>query len=106
MGERTLSYEEGDLSDIELAYAISIHKSQGSEFAIVIMPVFHTQRNMLQRNLIYTAWTRAKEMLINIGEIDSLNEGIKNIQNLDRISLLKEKILIRFGVAFRVYRAL
>lgn len=92
MGERTLSYEEGDLSDIELAYAISIHKSQGSEFAIVIMPVFHTQRNMLQRNLIYTAWTRAKEMLINIGELDSLNEGIKNIQNLDRISLLKEKI--------------
>lgn len=47
MGERTLSYEEGDLSDIELAYAISIQFKQGSEFAIVIMPVFHTQRNML-----------------------------------------------------------
>lgn len=93
MGDRTVTYNEEDISEeLELAYAISIHKSQGSEFPIVIMPFYQKHAHMLQRNLIYTAWTRAKEMIVNIGDTDCLDRGVRTVRNLDRISLLKEKL--------------
>lgn len=93
MGDRTVTYNEDEITEeLELAYAISIHKSQGSEFPIVIMPFYQKHRHMLQRNLIYTAWTRAKEMIVNIGDTDCLDRGVSTVRNLDRISLLKEKL--------------
>lgn len=92
VGTKTVTYTEDELNDIELAYAISIHKSQGSEFPIVIMPFHYSQKNMLKRNLIYTAWTRAKGMLVCIGNMSELNQAIGRMDDLNRVSLLKEKL--------------
>ena len=89
---KTIKYTENELDDIELAYAMSIHKSQGSEFEVVIMPVHQSHNNMLQRNLIYTGWTRAKEKLILVGQTHALNYAIDNVENLSRHTKLKEKL--------------
>lgn len=89
---KTIKYTEGELEDIELAYAMSIHKSQGSEFEVVIMPVHQSHQVMLQRNLIYTGWTRAKEKLILVGQTHALNYAIDNVENLSRHTKLKEKL--------------
>lgn len=90
--EKIVKYTESELDEIELAYAMSIHKSQGSEFEVVVMPVHITHANMLQRNLIYTGMTRAKEKLILIGQTDALNYAVDNTDNLNRHTKLKEKL--------------
>lgn len=77
-GERSLTYDFTDLDEIVLAYAISIHKSQGSEFKAVIIPVFMQHFVMLKRNLLYTAITRAKKLCIFMGEARAIAMGIKN----------------------------
>lgn len=89
---KTIKYTENELDDIELAYAMSIHKSQGSEFEVVIMPVHQSHNNMLQRNLVYTGWTRAKKKLILVGQTHALNYAIDNTDNLNRHTKLKEKL--------------
>ena len=73
-----------------LSYAISIHKSQGSEFRAVIVPFFMQHFIMLQRNLIYTALTRAKELCIFVGQAKALAMGIKNNKSLKRVTFLKQ----------------
>lgn len=90
--EDTVIYGEKEIEELELAFAMTIHKSQGSEFPVVIMPVHDTQKNMLNRNLVYTGVTRAKEMLIMIGQEDALNYSINHTEICNRISRLKEKI--------------
>ena len=67
-----VTYERNDLNQITLSYCCSIHKSQGSEFPIVIMPVVRSHRKMLKRNLLYTGITRAQKFLILCGEPESL----------------------------------
>lgn len=86
-------YGEKEIEELELAFAMTIHKSQGSEFPVVIMPIHDTQRNMLNRNLVYTGVTRAKEMLIMIGQEEALNYSINHTEIFNRISRLKEKIM-------------
>jgi exodeoxyribonuclease V alpha subunit len=78
MYDKSVEYEFGDLDEIVLAYAISIHKSQGSEYDVVIVPVFMQHFMLLQRNLIYTALTRAKKLCIFIGQPKALAIAIKN----------------------------
>ncbi len=73
---RSVKYNVKDFDNITLAYAISIHKSQGSEFKVVILPLVRSYTIMLKRKLIYTAITRAKETLIMIGEKEALQRGI------------------------------
>lgn len=90
---KMVSYYADELNEIELAYAMTIHKSQGSEFAKVFMPIHESQRFMLQRNLVYTAWTRAKEQLVMVGSREELNNAVARVENLVRCSLLKEKIM-------------
>ena len=90
--EDIVVYGEKELSELELAFAMTIHKSQGSEFPVVIIPIHDIQKIMLNRNLIYTAITRAKEKLIMIGEEDALNYSINHLTTFNRISRLKEKI--------------
>jgi len=90
--DKIVKYSESELDDIELAYAMSIHKSQGSEFEVVIMPVHQSHQIMLQRNLIYTGVTRAKEKLVMIGQTHALNYAIDNTNNLNRHTKLKEKL--------------
>ncbi len=71
-----VTYERGEMSELALAYAISIHKAQGSEFKIVIMPVVPEFHVMLKKNLIYTGMTRARQTLFLIGDPDAFLKGI------------------------------
>lgn len=88
--DRTVLYEQSELDELVLAYAISIHKSQGSEYQAVIIPLFMGHFMMLQRNLLYTAVTRAKKLCIIIGQARALAMAIKNSNKTERLTLLKE----------------
>lgn len=85
-------YSEKCIDEIELAYAITIHKSQGSEFPVVIIPIFSTQYSMLNRNIIYTGITRAKKMVVLIGTKDTLFKSMDKGDIVERNSRIKEKI--------------
>ena len=87
-----IEYELEELEDIALAYAISVHKAQGSEFDIVIMPISTMHYVMLKRKLIYTGITRAKKSLIMIGDVKALQMGISKIE-VNRNTILKDKII-------------
>ena len=87
-----IEYELEELEDIALAYAVSVHKAQGSEFDIVIMPVSTMHFVMLKRKLIYTAVTRAKKSLILIGDVKALQMGATRIE-ANRNTILKDKII-------------
>jgi exodeoxyribonuclease V alpha subunit len=76
-----VKYNIKDFDNLTLAYAISIHKSQGSEFKMVILPIVRSYSMMLKRKLLYTAVTRAKEKLILIGEFGALKRGILGIES-------------------------
>lgn len=89
-GDRELEYDFGELDEITHSYAVSIHKSQGSEFGAVIIPIFMQHFILLQRNLIYTAITRAKKLCILIGQPKAIIIGIKNDKGVDRLTFLKE----------------
>jgi len=75
-GGNTVKYDIRDFDNLTLAYCISIHKSQGSEFNVVLMPMSRSYRIMLKKKLIYTGITRAKQLLSIIGEKDALRIGI------------------------------
>jgi len=90
--EQRIVYEGHELDEIVLAYAISIHKSQGSEFDAVIVPLFMQHFTLLQRNLIYTAITRAKKLCIFIGQIKAIAIAITNDTQKKRITFLKEQL--------------
>ncbi|MCF7799741.1 ATP-dependent RecD-like DNA helicase [Candidatus Babeliales bacterium] len=89
-GSRDLEYDFTELDEIVLSYSISIHKSQGSEFQAVIIPIFMQHFVLLQRNLIYTAITRAKKLCILIGQPKAIFLAIKNNKNIKRNTFLKE----------------
>jgi exodeoxyribonuclease V alpha subunit len=89
-GERNLTYDFTELNELTLSYAVSIHKSQGSEFACVIIPIFMQHFILLQRNLIYTAITRAKKLCILIGQSKAISMGIRNDKGTKRLTFLKE----------------
>lgn len=86
-----VDYTLDEMDDLKLAYAISIHKSQGSEFDIVIMPFTNSYFYMLKRKLIYTGITRAKKNLVLIGDVKSLQMGISKIE-INRKTILCNKI--------------
>ena len=88
--KKLLEYEYAELDEVVLAYAISVHKSQGSEYDAVIVPIFTQHFTLLQRNLIYTALTRAKKLCIFIGQVKALAIAIKNNKSLERKTFLKE----------------
>jgi exodeoxyribonuclease V alpha subunit len=85
-------YKRTQLNQIALAYACSVHKSQGSEFAIVVFPLLHAYRRMLERNLIYTGITRSKSYLIMCGEQEAFAEGVRRQRVDGRNSCLKDLI--------------
>ena len=91
-GRRVL-YESADLGEIMLAYAITVHKSQGSEFPCVIIPLHTTHYPLLQRNLIYTAVTRGKKLVILVGSKKAINIAIRNARVVQRNTMLKERLL-------------
>ncbi|MGB0257107.1 MAG: AAA family ATPase [Coraliomargarita sp.] len=73
-----VEFTKGELSEIQLAYAISIHKSQGSEYPIVVIPLLKQHFMMLQRNLVYTGITRARSKVYLVGSVDAYSMAIKN----------------------------
>lgn len=90
--ERRVEYEFMFLDELELAYAITIHKSQGSEFKVVITPAFMGSAFLMNRNILYTGITRAKEMVVVVGSQKALKYMVQNTNNMERYSLLKERI--------------
>lgn len=87
-----VEYEVSELDELTLAYATTIHKSQGSEYPIVVMPVLMNHYVMLQRNLIYTGITRAKKICILIGSTKALAYAVHNMTVLKRNTKLKERL--------------
>ncbi|WML54153.1 ATP-dependent RecD-like DNA helicase [Neobacillus sp. PS3-12] len=87
-----VTYTRQDLGQITLAYCCSVHKSQGSEFPIVILPVSRSYYRMLRRKLIYTAITRSKQFLILCGEEDALRMGVERADEENRQTTLCEKL--------------
>ncbi len=92
---RAVTYEKDELAEITLAYAISVHKSQGSEYQAVIMPLLVQHYIMLQRNLFYTALTRARKLSVIVGSFRALHIAIKNDSPIKRNGLVKEKLQAR-----------
>ena len=88
--DRTATYFTDNMNEIDLAYAVTVHKSQGSEFDCVIIPVFNIPQKLKYRNLFYTAVTRAKKILILIGSEEIFAECLKNNKKTLRYTLLKE----------------
>ena len=86
--EQTVSYQTHELDELVLAYAMTIHKSQGSEYDVIVCPVFMQHFMLLQRSLLYTAITRAKKLCIFIGQTKALAMGIKNNRTHKRVTLL------------------
>ena len=84
--DRIVAYEFGELDEVSLAYAVTIHKSQGSEFPAVVIPVAMQHYMLLQRNLIYTGITRAKSLLVMVGQRKALGLAVRNDQSRKRYS--------------------
>ncbi|NJO47631.1 MAG: ATP-dependent RecD-like DNA helicase [Oscillatoriales cyanobacterium RM2_1_1] len=91
--ERLVSYDYADLKEISLAWSISIHKSQGSEFPVVILPVYMQHFMMLSRNLVYTGITRAKKLVILVGGQKAIAVAVKSTDKLERYTRLKQRLL-------------
>jgi exodeoxyribonuclease V alpha subunit len=89
---RLVPYDYSDLDEVVLAYAVSVHKSQGSEYPVVILPVVTQHYMLLQRNLIYTGITRAKKLVILIGTKKALAIAIRNNKPQRRYTLLSERL--------------
>lgn len=88
-GDRTVNYDSEQAQDLKLAYSITIHKSQGSEFPVVIIPCSMSHYVMLQRNLFYTGLTRAKKLAIFVGTKKALGQAARNQASLLRMTNLK-----------------
>ena len=89
---RIIEYDITELDELVQAYAITIHKSQGSEYPVVVMPVMMTHFIMLQRNLIYTGITRAKKVLVIVGTKKAVSYSVRNVTVTKRNTKLKERL--------------
>jgi exodeoxyribonuclease V alpha subunit len=90
--EQDVRYEGKDIDEITLAYAITVHKSQGSEYHTVIMVLVNSHYIMLQRNLLYTAVTRAKRRVILVGTEKALQAAVSNVRTSRRFTLLAQRL--------------
>ena len=89
---RDIPYDYRDLDEIVLAYAVSVHKSQGSEYPAVIMPILTQHFVLLQRNLVYTAVTRGRKLVVMVGTMKALAIGVKNDKTQKRYTYLKHRL--------------
>ena len=87
-----VTYDVTNLDELELAYAVTVHKSQGSEFPVIIMPVSWFPPVLATRNLLYTAVTRAKDAVILVGSEDKMRAMVDNNRILERYSGLKPRL--------------
>jgi exodeoxyribonuclease V alpha subunit len=92
--QREVVYDFGELDEVSLAYAITIHKSQGSEFPAVVIPLATQQYLLLQRNLVYTGITRGKKLVVLIGQRKALGMAVRNNRTENRFSGLLARLLM------------
>jgi len=90
--ERVVEYEAADLNELVLAYAITVHKSQGSEYNAVVMPILTQHYMMLQRNLLYTAIARAKQLVVLVGTKKAMGMAIRNNKVTKRYTGLAKRL--------------
>ncbi|MCI6040851.1 MAG: ATP-dependent RecD-like DNA helicase [Clostridiales bacterium] len=90
--DREVEYDVTELDELAQAYAVTIHKSQGSEYPIVVMPMLMTHFVMLQRNLLYTGVTRAKKLLVLVGTKKAVGYAVRNVTVTSRNTRLKERL--------------
>lgn len=91
--EQQATYKKSEIFELDLAYAISIHKSQGSEFSCVILPVMMQYYRMLERCLVYTALTRAKKCAVFVGQAEALKLAVSNVDSTERQTSLQEMLM-------------
>jgi exodeoxyribonuclease V alpha subunit len=91
--DRDVVYDFGELDEVSLAYAITIHKSQGSEFPVVVIPLAMQHYLLLQRNLVYTAITRGRRMVVLVGQKRALATAVRNDHIGERFSALYDRLL-------------
>jgi exodeoxyribonuclease V alpha subunit len=96
--KRYVDYEFGELDEVSLAYATSIHKSQGSEYPAVVIPLSMQHYTLLERNLIYTAVTRGKKLVIIIGQGKALSIAVRNRKSTKRLTNLAARISSLMGL--------
>jgi len=87
-----VGYEAFELDELVLAYAITIHKSQGSEFPVVVVPVLNSHHIMLQRNLLYTAITRARKLVVLVGDPKAIAVAVRNDEARRRYTALATRL--------------
>ena len=87
-------YDFRDLDEIDLAYAVTVHKSQGSEFPAIIIPLYDAPYMLISRNLFYTGITRARDLVVLVGREDIMRKMVDNNKENRRYSGLKEKIIL------------
>ena len=90
--EREVSYDYAELDEIVLAYAVSVHKSQGSEYPVIVMPILTQHYVLLQRNLVYTGITRGKKLVVVIGTRKAMAIAIRNDKTESRYTYLGERL--------------
>src|SRR3989440_11933587 len=90
--EREVTYDYADLSELALAWAVTIHKSQGSEYPVVILPLFMQHYIILSRNLLYTGLTRAKHLAILVGPTKALGMAIQRVMDRERYTALADRL--------------
>nr|WP_265584633.1 MULTISPECIES: ATP-binding domain-containing protein [unclassified Coleofasciculus] len=91
--ERIVTYDYADLNEITLAWAVTIHKSQGSEYPVVILPLYTQHYLMLSRNLLYTGLTRAKKLAILIGSKKAIVIALNQTNQQQRYTRLQQRLL-------------
>ncbi len=92
-GDKEIAYDRQSSGELSLAYALTVHKAQGSEFPIVFMPMHMSQKNWFDKNLVYTAWTRAKERVVMVGQKEVLDEAVAKSDNIARNTRIKEMLV-------------
>ncbi|MBD2512540.1 ATP-dependent RecD-like DNA helicase [Nostoc muscorum FACHB-395] len=92
-GERTVVYDYADLNEIALAWSISIHKSQGSEYPVIVLPIYMQHYMMLTRNLFYTGLTRAKKLAIVVGAKKAISLAVRSTDDQQRYTRLQQRLL-------------
>lgn len=90
--QRLVTYDYADLNELALAWAVTIHKAQGSEYPVVILPVFMQHYLMLSRNLLYTGLTRAKRLAVIVGSSKAIGLAVRQVKDQQRYTLLQQRL--------------